>query len=165
MQPPDGSHREGFQTVTLPEAARQLGVSESTVRRMVKAGRLEADRVERSQGHLWLIRLPAPSSHGQSTRQTISTAEGANPPGPDAMMAAWSAAIMAPIMAELAASRQVIVAQAETIGQLRAELAAARAPERPQEARETAEGSDPIQEPAPPPEAPWGRRWLAAVYG
>ena len=44
-----------FQPSTLPEAARILGVSESTVRRLVKAGELEAERVLRPQGHVWMI--------------------------------------------------------------------------------------------------------------
>lgn len=43
-----------FQPSTLPEAARILGVSESTVRRLVKAGKLEAERVLRPQGHVWI---------------------------------------------------------------------------------------------------------------
>src|SRR5215212_8475808 len=132
MQPPNGSHREGFQNVTLPEASRLLGVSESTVRRMVKAGKLEATRVERSQGHLWLIRLPAPSSQGQDARQTVSAVEGSNPPAPDAMMAA---------------SRLANEQKAETIGRLTAELDALRA----QNATLDASGSTPT--PDPPTEA------------
>src|SRR3954471_5961978 len=51
-----------FQPSTLPEAARILGVSESTVRRLVKAGKLEAERVLRPQGHVWMVRGPAPST-------------------------------------------------------------------------------------------------------
>src|SRR5215210_1015670 len=65
-----------FHPYTLPEAARRLGVGQSTVRRMVKAGKLRAETVLRPQGTAWVIYLPdAPSA---------PDAEGANhlpPPG------------------------------------------------------------------------------------
>jgi len=152
MQPPDGSHRGGFQAVTLPEASRLLGVSESTVRRMIKAGKLEADRVERSQGHLWLIKLPSPSASAAGHPPTVATVEGANPPGPEAL-AAWSAAVLAPLVARMGEQEGVIRDQAEQLGRLgerldhvttelgraRAEIQALRAPtapESPEPARE-----------------------------
>ena len=119
QQPPDGSHREGFSVVTLPEAARLLGVSESTVRRMVKAGRLEADRVERSQGHLWLVKVPSPSTPGATHPPTVSAVEGSNPPGSEAM-ATWLATMLAPVVAALERSQAIVREQAEQIGELRA---------------------------------------------
>jgi excisionase family DNA binding protein len=152
MQPPNGSHREGFQLVTLPEASRILGVSESTVRRMVKAGKLEADRVERSQGHLWLVKLPAPSGIGSDHPPTVATAEGSNPPGAEALTA-WSAAILTPIMARMAEQETTIRDQAETIGTLRAELDAERRAHSPVAGQETPEPPDPA--PEPPSPFPW----------
>src|SRR4051812_34230092 len=145
MQPPNGSHREGFQLVTLPIAARILGVSESTVRRMVKAGKLEADRVERSQGHLWLVKLPAPSATSSDHPPTVATVEGSNPPGAEALTM-WSAAILTPIMARMAEQDTTIRDQAETIGRQAAELERLRAP-------------------ATPSESPVARRQTASVPG
>ena len=140
MQPPNGSHREGFQLVTLPEASRILGVSESTVRRMVKAGKLEADRVERSQGHLWLVKLPPPSSPGGGHPPTVATAEGSNPPPADAL-AAWSATILGPIMARMAEQEGTIREQAETIGELRARVSTLEAHTGPQSVESTRGGA------------------------
>ena len=56
-----------FQPSTLPEAARILGVSESTVRRLVKAGKLEAERVA-----AWMTSVLEPLIVGRGTgRQRI----------------------------------------------------------------------------------------------
>lgn len=43
------------QGVTIPEAARLLGLSESTVRRRIRAGELDATQVPTSQGYEWRI--------------------------------------------------------------------------------------------------------------
>src|SRR3954464_6889303 len=51
-------HDETFQRVSIAEAARALGVSTSTVRRMVKAGRLVGESVLRPQGSAYVVRLP-----------------------------------------------------------------------------------------------------------
>ena len=58
MQQPSPSYRESYQAATVADAARILGVSESTVRRLVRTGKLEAERVERPQGHAWLVKVP-----------------------------------------------------------------------------------------------------------
>src|SRR5215211_2385217 len=69
-----------FQPSTLPEAARILGVSESTVRRLVKAGKLEAERVLRPQGHVWMVMVPAPSSDLPEDPPRRIPPSPANPP-------------------------------------------------------------------------------------
>ena len=69
-----------FQPSTLPEAARILGVSESTVRRLVKAGKLEAERVLRPQGHVWMVMVPAPSTDPPEEPPRWIGASHANPP-------------------------------------------------------------------------------------
>ena len=42
-------------TVSVPEAAERLGVSERTIRRRIKDGEIRATSVETPQGHIWRI--------------------------------------------------------------------------------------------------------------
>jgi hypothetical protein len=84
--------------------------------------------------------------------------------------------VLGPLVAELAASRQVNERQAEQLagyaamiaelredrGRLTAELEALKASRSPVAASETAPGVRPSLRPQP---APWWRRWLVAVYG
>jgi excisionase family DNA binding protein len=51
-----------YPRASVLEAAAILGVSPTTVRRMVRAGTLQAERVLRPQGHMFVVLLP-PSSH------------------------------------------------------------------------------------------------------
>lgn len=117
----DSSDR--FQLVSVAEAARILNLSESTVRRLVKSGRLEAEQVQRPQGHVWLVKVPSPSHQPPEQPPRQIGATGADPPGPPALTA-WVSSVLEPLVAELGASRHQLVSQAETIGQLRAENAA-----------------------------------------
>lgn len=87
---------------------------------MLRSGRLQGERVLRPQGYVWVIQVPAPSAEASTTRQQVATPEGEQPPASGAL-AAWSAAVLAPIVAELAASRETIREQAETIGRVTAE--------------------------------------------
>jgi hypothetical protein len=94
------------------------------------------------------------------------------------MLAAWSAAVLAPIMAELAAVRQaggrkddVIRDQAEAIGRLTAELDRAHreiqaltAPATPDPPDLTPGLLGPLTA-SEPVSAPWWRRWLLAIHG
>ncbi len=128
IDPPPASHRERFQPATLPEASRLLGVSESTVRRMVKAGRLEAERVLRPQGYVWMVMVPLRSTDPSAGSRQPSTSEGAHPPSGDAL-AMWTRSVLEPLVAELSLMRQAnerqaqqLIGQAETIGRQGAEL-------------------------------------------
>jgi hypothetical protein len=101
---------------------------------MVRAGKLEGDTVLRPQGKTYVVRLPAQVS--QSADQVADTDQmpggmlRGNVAAQEAM-AAWSASvltpILAPIVAELTASRLANEQKAETIGRLTVELDAARA--------------------------------------
>ena len=121
--------------VTIEQAAAILGVSASTIRRRIKAGSLRVEEARRPQGVVWLVHLPADTAPAGST-DTVDTAPVAttattSQPAGDAIAAMIQATltpIVAPLVAELAASRQVIerqadqlVSQAETIGRLAAE--------------------------------------------
>ena len=60
---------DSFQLVSIAEATCILGVSDSTVRRLLRDGRLEAERVERPQGHVRLVKVPAPVTDPPGSRQ------------------------------------------------------------------------------------------------
>ena len=163
MQPPSASYRDTYQLVTVVDAARILGVSDSTVRRLVKTGRLEAERAQRPQGHVWLVKVPAPVTEPSGTRHHLAAAAPAEPSTPPAL-AAWMTSVLEPLVTELAAGRERIESLARENGRLAAELehlrasvAAQGAQDATQEGRRAAHGPDPTAEPAPP----WWRRWWA----
>jgi len=62
-------------SISVPEAADLLGVSERTIRRRIKQGAIRATSVETAQGHIWridpagLARHPADATR-QSTEET-----------------------------------------------------------------------------------------------
>jgi excisionase family DNA binding protein len=124
----DGTYRPG---VSIHEAAVMLGVSPTTVRRWVASGRLRSERYERPQGAVVRVFL------GPEQATSDGVVRGQVPPvqvPPDAppraaedvppALTAWLSAVLAPVLAELSISRQQLVSQAETIGELRAQLAA-----------------------------------------
>lgn len=47
-----------MERVTLPEAARRLGVTDTTVRRRLRAGELQGEQEQTPQGYRWWIYLP-----------------------------------------------------------------------------------------------------------
>lgn len=126
-----------FQQVTVSEAADILGVSTQTVRRMLKRGQLEGQRVHRPQGTAFVVTLPVEAT-GDTQDATVTQQ---SPPNvsrsnatPSEQMATLAAAfltpVLAPLVAEITASRQagerkddIIRVQAETIGELRATVA------------------------------------------
>src|SRR3954453_2814782 len=117
-----------FQPSTLPEAARILSVSESTVRQLVKAGKLEAERVLRPQGHVWMVMVPVPSTEAAEDPPRWIGASPANPPGEPAStaappaLAAWMTSVLEPLVTELGTSRQRIEHLARENGRQAAEL-------------------------------------------
>jgi excisionase family DNA binding protein len=182
------NHDDTWQQLTVAEAAGILGVSTATVRRMVRAGKLAGETVLRPQGKVYVVRLPrhvtAPRSQVASTEQMPPDmprgsdqwqnphADSTRATPAEQMMAAWSSAmltpILAPIVAELTASRQQLVAQAETIGTLRATVATLEAQNATLLGSTAAESPDPIPElplPPTPNAAPWWKRLVLAVYG
>jgi excisionase family DNA binding protein len=141
-----GTYRGGWRGVTIDHAARQLGVSPTTIRRWVKDGRIKSERVARPQGYVVLVELPAsaPSTPDQTTPPQIATTPPATAPTEvaraDAMaiyLAAYAKKITAPLVATIAE-------QAELIGELKTRLAAFEAPK-----------------PDPDPEAPVAAMWQA----
>jgi excisionase family DNA binding protein len=104
-----------YQRLTVAEAAAELGVSRMTVRRMIQRGQLEAERVHRPQGSLYVVRLPVDGTdQGTPTAQVPGhrarhngTAQGA----PAGQLAAWSETFLLPLV-------QTIERQAERIEEL-----------------------------------------------
>jgi excisionase family DNA binding protein len=140
--------------VSVAEAARALGVSPETVRRRIKSGEIEARRAIRSQSTVWEVSLPLTTPRGvpplapvtdhtvasplESEHATSATSDVALHPSPrlDATPEASVplVASIARLIAELAEVRVIsdrradqLVSQAETIGELRAEVAALKA--------------------------------------
>src|SRR3954447_11088056 len=71
----DGTASTGHvtsQQVTVAEAAAILGVSVVTVRRMIKRGQLEAQRVIRPQGSAYVVTVPM---HGTGNAQDAPPTE------------------------------------------------------------------------------------------
>ncbi len=184
-----GTEHVPSRQATVAEAAAILGVSVVTIRRMIKRGELEAERVVRPQGSAYLVTLPpdapSPSEDGTPTEQSaqdVSRTDGT----PVGLMAAWSEAFLAPLVAELAESRQTVERQAERLVELAREngilterLAglervrdAAVAHAQELEERLAERPTEPAPDPEPAPEVstmvdtpPWWRRLLLAVYG
>jgi excisionase family DNA binding protein len=168
---------DSFQLVSVAEACRILNVSDSTLRRLLRAGRLEAQKVERPQGHVWLVKVPAPTStSSEDPPNQLGAADGHPPvpPAADAMVSLIQTTIgtvLGPLVGELAASRQTIERQAEMIAELRenrgrltAELVGAHA----QIHVLTASTAPASVEPTPEPPTPLSRllalwRWLVLV--
>ena len=188
MDETDGTEQVPYTRVTVAEAAAILGVNVVTIRRMIKRGQLEAERVHRPQGSAYLVKLPGDGA-GDATpteqvAQDMSRTQGTPTPPAEAMVSLIQATIgtvLAPLVAELAASRQTIerqaerqvalqeehqreaTKQAELIGAQRAELALLRAEVKtltaqmsPLEAPMALESVGPTQEPSP-------ARWRALL--
>jgi hypothetical protein len=52
--------------VTVPEAARMLGVSEHTVRRRLRSGDLQGHQVASVGGFTWIVEVPEERAEGSS---------------------------------------------------------------------------------------------------
>jgi len=148
--------------VTIEQAAAILGVSATTIRRRIRAGTLQVTETRRPQGVVWLVHLP-PGTMSTADVTTADTATVTTTPSTPAapadaiatMIQATLTPIFAPLVAELAASRQAngaltdqLLNQAETIGELRAENAALRATQAALDASTAAESVETTPEPA-----------------
>ena len=202
MDGPAASSQHPPAACTLQEAATLLGVSINTLRRKIAAGQVRAEQVARPQGHVWRVYLDGRQHAGQHAAEPAdSTLQ--EPPGSRLQqpptdlqraeaMAAYSTALLAPLVAELATTRVKLVEQAETIGRQAERITTLEAhfEQRAQNAQEgtqasnlgaeapgpPAEPSDPPVEPQPSPvldplppttdgRQPWWRRWWVGFAG
>src|SRR3954469_4966598 len=93
-----------LQAVTVAEAATILGVSTATVRRMVKRGQLEGQRVIRPQGSAFVIMLPGDAAGVTEDATPTRQEPGVTPrdnASAGAQLAAWSETFMLPLVAAL----------------------------------------------------------------
>lgn len=121
--------------VSVSEASRELNISPETVRRRIKAGRLQAERAIRPQGAVWLVTLPVTSPCGVPSVAPVTTpqcgadqepthapsAEACDPSPPVASVTHVSpvtAAPSPPPTPELADLAATVREQAETIVRL-----------------------------------------------
>jgi len=100
-----------FQQVTVSEAAGILGVSTQTVRRMLRRGQREGERVHRPQGSAYVVTLPMDGAAGDTdataTQQPAPNVSCASAT-PSELMAAWSETFLAPIMVWMAEQETTI---------------------------------------------------------
>ena len=166
------------QRVTAAEAAAILGVSTTTIRRMVKRGELEGERVHRPQGTAFVVTLPADAPHAAGNAAPTRQAGGGVARGnaaPGGQLAAWSETFLVPLVAALERSQETIRDQAETIGRqservasleiengrLMARVVALTAPQTPVEASTAPDPLGPTTEPS----GRWWRPWAPWLLG
>jgi excisionase family DNA binding protein len=172
MAAPGTSQPNPAASVSVDEPTRLLGISPSTVRRMVRAGTLRAARVERPQGSVIRIvlrprDLPPPSTGcaaagvGEGAASPVDASAGSLVPLECAeAMAAYSARLLAPVMEQVRELARRLESLASENGRPRAELAGARerilALEALKVALESAPDTDVVSRPAA---RPWWRLW------
>ena len=117
-----------YQQVTVSEAAAILGVSVMTVRRMVKRGQLEGERVHRPQGTAYVVKLPADAPGNtrdapttEQPPENVSRTNGTGPAPADAMVSLIQttiATVLGPLVGQVDAQRQTIERLAVASGSL-----------------------------------------------
>jgi hypothetical protein len=108
-----------------------LGIGVNTLRRRIATGQVQAEQIERPQGQIWRVYLDVqhpPSQQSAQPPEQEAVGGSQQPPTQLAQADAIStlvqttvAAVLGPLVAEVAASRQTIERQAEQIADLREE--------------------------------------------
>jgi excisionase family DNA binding protein len=113
----------GSRAVTVPEAARLLGISERAVRWQIQAGKLEATR----QGRAWTVQLPANTAvaSGNESGNAEATAV-VNDPESGSAAVAELARQFEERSSDVREKDRIIMELAGQVGYLQAELAQAR---------------------------------------
>jgi len=173
--------------VPVKEAAARLGLSESDVRRRIKAGTLPAEQFDRPQGTYYrvIFETPAdalPPTHKPSamrqdqpaTHLDTSTTRLDGSSGIDALAALVTrltetverqAATIADLREERGTLQTRVEYTSARADALTAELEALRAENRALLARTAVIASESTPKPPGHRLEPWWRRWLAAAYG
>jgi excisionase family DNA binding protein len=174
---PGTSHAAGTSLagLSIQEAAVMLGVSPNTVRRWCSTGRLRSERVARPQGET--IRVYLDGDVPGTFRGTSQASPEQVPPDvpprylsqvPTEIqraeaLAEYARKLLEPVVAELGEARRQIAEQAEELGRVKSELAAARAELRETEAPAPApveNGHDTgAQKARSAPDRPWWAFW------
>ena len=188
---PDSSQEAPAAGYTLQEAAARLGISVNTLRRKLEAGKVRGTRVERPQGYVWRVYLPADQRDGhprsqqagqEATQQSDSRLQQPATPTVLAqaelmgnLVAPLIQQAIAPLVEELAVTRVQLVTQAERMGRLEAEVDRLQAENLELTLRATSPAEIAPGRPADgvwretaqqstgsAPRTPWWRRWLSA---
>ena len=154
--------------LTVPEAATLAGVSERTMRRWAAGGQVRTVVTGHKRRVVAdsLLELPARIGQGGQEFRLDSGQNSATVHEADRL--ADLVRDLSERLAEQMAMTALWMERARVLSEQLALAAPQSAAERPQDARETAEGSEPIWEPSPasePVSSPWWRRWLSAVSG
>jgi len=128
--------------LTIGQAASMLKMSPSTVRRWVRSGRLQSERVVVGDGHEYRIPVDAlegvkdsmnPSANGSVNPSMNGSMNASELPSLESSMerssamAAYNRQLLEPLTSVIEHQQETIRNQAEQIGRLSAELEAARA--------------------------------------
>jgi chromosome segregation ATPase len=65
-----------MELVTVPEAARRLGITEDTVKRRLRKGELQGERKARPQGYIWMVELSEEEVDPDSTVTGTTSSHG-----------------------------------------------------------------------------------------
>lgn len=65
-----------MELVTVPEAARRLGLTEDTVKRRLRKGELQGERRSRPQGYTWMVELLEEEVDPDSTGPDTMSSQG-----------------------------------------------------------------------------------------
>jgi len=118
---------------TVKEAAEFLGVSTETIRRMIRGGKLRAERVVRPQGTAFVVLLDdAPVVISQDAARDVTLGRHDATPSPTtspALLAAeaWARGVVEPLTRVIDDQRRDLEEKSERIGYLSAELEQVRA--------------------------------------
>jgi len=176
------SHAGGL---TVAEAAVSLGVSVNTIRRWIKDGRLQSERVSTPTGYAYRVfteGVPRNGTHAAgviSTEGVIGTGTYPSEPQPSIgfaletqraeAMAVYTRTILEPLVARLAEQEVIIREQAEALGRHAERLAGVERERDAARARLAELDRPPAPDPFPVPNLPspndgpsrWRRWWLA----
>jgi hypothetical protein len=151
---------------SLQDAAVLLGVSINTLRKRIRAGQVQAERVQRPQGYVWQVyveTLQPPDSPGSDPPSQEAPSRLQQPPQAlmqAEAMAAYTRSLLEPLVATIERQADQLVSQAETIGSLRADLAVARAAISSLEARIAPQTVEPTSELPDRPLRFWQPWWM-----
>jgi len=136
------------QRLPIAEAAAVLGLSEKTIRRRIKAGTLQANRVVTPQGHVWLVNVTGVASPPPGHSVQVSADER------QTAMTELTRSVASELTRSLSTRIEELVRENE---QLRARLLSLQSP---QPEPMPAEPAPVVEAVSAPAVRPWWRRWL-----
>jgi excisionase family DNA binding protein len=120
---------ETYQRISVPDAAKLLGISAATVRRRIRDGSLQAERVHRPQGITYVVLVSSNHSNqddrSKSNHEEEITARlkqsGAPAEAMVSLIQTTIATVLGPLVGQVDALRQTVERQADRIAELERE--------------------------------------------